>query len=243
MTNLEGRVIRRRKAVDAPPDVRSDLEILIGLATALGCRHGFEGMTAASVFDELRRASSGGTADYAGLSWRRIEESDGVFWPCPTAEHAGTPRLFADRFATASGRARFHPTPHLPIADPRDEEFPLLLTTGRLLAQYQSGTQTRRVEALTAVSGEPLAEIHPATAARAGVRDGQRLQLTTRRGAAVFTAKLTRSIREDTIFVPFHWGGPLAINRLTNAAPDPVSRMPEFKVCAVRVDAVDGGLS
>jgi assimilatory nitrate reductase catalytic subunit len=238
MPNLVGRVIRRRKAVDPPGRARSDFDILLALAEALGRRPGFHGMTPRSAFNELRLASSGGTADYGGISYDRLDSSDGIFWPCPTPDHPGTPRLFADRFPTASGRARFHATPHGPVADARDREFPLFLTTGRVLAQYQSGTQTRRVDALTQIAGEPLAELHPSTAARAGVDNGAAVRVSTRRGSATFTARLTRAIREDTVFVPFHWGGERAINRLTSAALDPVSRMPEFKVCAVRVEAV-----
>jgi assimilatory nitrate reductase catalytic subunit len=236
MTNLEGRVIRRRKAVDPPGSARADFDILLALAEALGRRAGFHGMTPESAFDELRRASTGGLADYAGISYERGVASDGLFWPCPTAGHPGTPRLFANGFPTPSGRARFHATPHAAIADGRDREFPLLLTTGRVLAQYQSGTQTRRVDALREIAAEPVAEIHPSTAARAGVGDAMPVTLITRRGTATFKARLTRAIREDTVFVPFHWGGALAINRLTSAALDPVSRMPEFKVCAVRIE-------
>lgn len=237
LTNLEGRVLLRRR-VTAPPDgVRTDVAILSGLATALGHGAGFRHATTEAVFDELRLATAGGLADYSGITYTRIEREGGVFWPCPAADHPGTPRLFADRFPTASGRARFHPTPHAAIADDRDERFPLLLTTGRVLAHYQSGTQTRRTEALATMTPEPLADIHPQTAAHAGIVDGAPLVLTTRRGSATFRARLTRSTREDTIFVPFHWGGAQAINGLTVAALDPVSRMPEFKVCAVRVDA------
>ncbi len=240
MTNLEGRVIRRRRATPPPDAVRTDIEILTGLAAALGAPPGFAGETPADVFNELRRASSGGIADYAGITYARLDSSDGIFWPCPSEDHAGTPRLFADRFPTPSGRARFHATPHAEIADRRDNEFPLLLTTGRVLAHYQSGTQTRRVSRLSDAMPEPLAEVHPTTASGAGVSDGEPIELTTRRGTAVFTAKLTRTIREDTVFVPFHWGGAQAINRLTIAALDPISRMPEFKVCAVRIAAAAG---
>ncbi|HUR32772.1 MAG TPA: molybdopterin oxidoreductase family protein [Vicinamibacterales bacterium] len=236
MTNLEGRVLRRRRAVTVPGEVRTDLDILTGLATALGRPRGFAGMSPREVFDELREATRGGLADYSGITYDRLDETDGVFWPCPAPGHAGTMRLFGDRFATPAGRARFHATPHSERADRRDDRFPLLLTTGRVLAQYQSGTQTRRVASLREVVDEPVAELHPATAAIAGVPDGGRVRLTTRRGSAEFTVKLTRTIREDTIFVPFHWGGDQAINRLTSAALDPVSRMPEFKVCAVRAE-------
>lgn len=143
--------------------------------------------------------------------------------------------MFADGFPTPDGRARFHPVRHGEPAEVPDAEYPLHLTTGRNLAQYQSGTQTRRIAELREVTPDPLAELHPVTARRYGVGDGDSIRLATRRGEARFTARLTRSIREDTVFVPFHWGGIQAVNRLTNPALDPVSRMPEFKVCAARI--------
>ena len=232
MTNLEGRVIRRRRAVAAPEGVRTDIQILCGLADALGKRHAFAFDGSSAVFEELRKATRGGAADYSGITYERLDDSDGIFWPCPSVDHPGTPRLFASTFPTASGRALFHAAPHQAIADERTDEFPLHLTTGRVLAHYQSGTQTRRVAALRDASPEPLAEIHPATARRAGIRSGDHVTVATRRGAAVFRAKLTSAIREDAIFVPFHWGGMQSVNRLTNPALDPISGMPEFKVCA-----------
>ena len=232
MTNLEGRVIRRRRALTPPDGVRTDVEILCGLAGALGRRRGFTFDDAGDVFDELREASRGGPADYFGITYQRLDDSDGVFWPCPSPDHPGTPRLFADRFFTASGRARFHATPHQAASDERSDEFPLHLTTGRALAHYQSGSQTRRVAALRDALPEPFAELHPTVARRAGIRSGDLVTVATRRGAAVFRAKITRAIREDAIFVPFHWGGMQSVNRLTNPALDPISRMPEFKVCA-----------
>jgi assimilatory nitrate reductase catalytic subunit len=232
MTNLEGRVIRRRRAGAPPEGVRTDIEILCGLAAALGKRHAFAFDSAAAVFDELRRATRGGAADYFGITYDRLDDSDGLFWPCPSTDHPGTPRLFASSFPTPSGRARFHAAPHQAIAEERNEEFPLHLTTGRVLAHYQSGNQTRRVAALRDAAPEPVAEIHPSTARRAGVRAGDHVTVATRRGAAVFRARITRTIREDAVFVPFHWGGMQSINRLTNPALDPTSRMPEFKVCA-----------
>jgi len=232
MTNLEGRVIRRRRAVAPPEGVRTDIQILCALAAALGKRHMFAFDGSAAVFEELRAATRGGVADYSGITYDRLDETDGIFWPCPSIEHPGTPRLFTSSFPTASGRARFHATPHQSIAEERTDEFPLHLTTGRILAHYQSGTQTRRVAPLRDASPEPLAEIHPSTARRAGIRSGDQVTVATRRGAAVFRAKLTRAIREDAIFVPFHWGGMQSVNRLTNPAVDPISGMPEFKVCA-----------
>jgi assimilatory nitrate reductase catalytic subunit len=121
-------------------------------------------------------------------------------------------------------------------AEDRDADYPLYLTTGRILGQYQTGTQTRRAVKLQALAPEPLAEIHPLTARRFGLRDEGTVTLSSRRGSGCFKVKVTASIREDTVFVPFHWGGEQSINRLTNAALDPVSRMPEFKVCAVQAE-------
>ena len=237
MTNLEGRVILRRRAVNAPAGVRTDLEVLSALAAALGKRAFFPYDTSREIFAELTRATRGGPADYSGITYERIEAEDGVFWPCPGADHPGTPRLFADGFPTASGRARFHAVPHQTPVDDRDGSYPLYLTTGRVLAQYQSGTQTRRVAELQKAAPEPLAEIHPATARLLQVSSGGRVTLTTRRGTATFAVKVTPAIREDTLFVPFHWGGGPSINRLTSPALDPTSGMPEFKVCAVRAEA------
>ena len=237
MTNLEGRVVLRRRAVDPPAGVRTDIDILCALAAALGKRRHFAFRGARDVFDELRQATAGAPADYAGITYERIEAEDGVFWPCPSTDHPGTPRLFADGFPTPSGRARFHGVSHQPPADDADAEFPLYLTTGRVLAHYQSGTQTRHVDELRRAAPEPLAEMHPATAKQHKLSDGARVTLATRRAAATFTLKVTPAIREDTVFVPFHWGGAQSINRLTNAAVDPVSGMPELKVCAVRATA------
>lgn len=235
MTNLEGRVILRQAALDPPPGVRTDLAVLHALAARLGRGTGFPAV-AEEVFDELRAASAGGRADYAGISYARIKADDGVFWPCPDPEHPGTPRLFLDRFATADGRARFADVSHRPAAEEPDARYPLRLTTGRVLAQYQSGAQTRRTPELERAAPGPFVELHPRLAARLGVADGDPVAVTSRRGRVVAPAVVTGTIRPDTVFMPFHWPGPGRANTLTNPALDPVSRMPEFKVCAVRVE-------
>ena len=240
ITNLEGRVIRRRRAVDPPAGVKTDIEILCALAAALGKRRFFSYAGPREVFDELCRASAGGPADYSGISYDRLDRDDSVFWPCPRPDHPGTPRLFADSFPTPSGRARFHPLFHQSPVDDRDAQYPLYLTTGRLLAHYQSGTQTRRVPELQQMAPEPFVEMHPATGRRYCLEDGARIVLTTRHGAGSFALKLTSAIREDTVFLPFHWGAALSANRLTSPALDPSSEMPEFKVCAVRADPAPG---
>ncbi|MCX4778263.1 molybdopterin oxidoreductase family protein [Streptomyces sp. NBC_01264] len=240
-TNLEGRVLLRRRALTPPPGVRSDLEVLHGLATRLGMPKAFPSEPE-QVFEELRRASAGGPADYSGITYARIEAEQGVFWPCPAepgpaaGPHPGTPRLFLDRFATEDGRARFVPVSHRDAAEVPDTEYPLLLTTGRVVAQYQSGAQTRRVDELNAAAPGPFVELHPRLAARIGAVDGAPLAVTSRRGRAVAPARITDTIRADTVFMPFHWPGEGRANTLTNPALDPVSRMPEFKVCAVRVE-------
>jgi assimilatory nitrate reductase catalytic subunit len=241
MTNLEGRVILRRKAFDPPAGVRTDLEVLCDLATRLGKGQFFAFTQPRQVFDELRRASTQGIADYSGITYEKIEAQNGVFWPCPTEEHPGTPRLFLHSFPTLTGRARFHAIQHQAPAEEVDASYPLYLTTGRVLAQYQSGTQTQRVARLRELAPEPFAEIHPTMARHYGLVDGELVTLRTRRGTALFKVKVTPSIREDTIFVPFHWGGQQSVNRLTNPALDPTSRMPELKVCAVRIERTGQG--
>lgn len=235
MTNLEGRVILRQRAAQPPDDVKTDLEILAALAERLGSGRFFPSQPT-SVFDELRRASAGGAADYSGITYQRIAQEDGVFWPCSGENHPGTPRLFLDRFATTDGRARFHRVEYQPPAEEPDHEYPLYLTTGRLMAQYQSGNQTRRIAVLAEASPAAFVQIHPAMARNYGIRDGDMVRLTTRRGTASLAAQLTQSIRMDTLFVPFHFAGNGRANLLTNPALDPVSRMPEFKVCAVRIE-------
>ncbi|MFF7048623.1 molybdopterin oxidoreductase family protein [Streptomyces griseorubiginosus] len=239
-TNLEGRVLLRRKAISPPDGIRSDLEVLHELADRLGVEKGFP-TDPEEVFEELRRASAGGPADYSGITYRRLAEEDGVFWPCPTedtAAHPGTPRLFLDRFAHPDGRARFVPVTHRPVAEEPDAEYPVLLTTGRVVAQYQSGAQTRRVDELNAAAPGPFVELHPRLAERLGAADGDPVAVVSRRGRAVAPARITLGIRPDTVFMPFHWYGEGRANTLTNPALDPTSRMPEFKACAVRVEAV-----
>ena len=236
MTNLEGRVIRRRHAFDPPEGVRTDIDILCALARRFDEGQRFSYADSQQVFDELRRATEGGVADYSGISYARLDAEDGVFWPCPAADHPGTPRLFVDRFPTPTGRARFHSVRHQAPADERNAEFPLHLTTGRVLAHYQSGTQTRRIAQLNDLMPEPLAELHPITARLSNIANGDRVTVTTRRGSAAFTLKVTPNVREDTLFIPFHWSGEGSANRLTNDALDPISQMPEFKVCAARIN-------
>jgi assimilatory nitrate reductase catalytic subunit len=237
MTNLEGRVILRQRVQSPPPGIKTDIEILCELAQRLGTP-GFEFTSSEQVFDELRLATAGGTADYNGISYARIIAEQGVFWPCPTESHAGTPRLFQQRFAHPSGRARFHAVPYRPAAEVPDKDYPLYFTTGRYREHYNSGAQTRRVAKLMEAQPEPRVQIHPRLARELAVADGEPLVVESRRGSVTFLAALSSDIRSDTLFAPFHWGGKQAANLLTIAALDPISRMPEYKVCAVRATSL-----
>ncbi len=239
MTNLEGRVLRRRQALSPPDGVRDDLAMLAALAERLG-RGRYFSADPRTVFDELRRASAGGPADYAGISYERIDAEDGVFWPCPDESHPGTPRLFTEHFATPDGRARFKRVDYREPAEVPDAQYPYVLTTGRISQHYQSGTQTRRVRALTTAAPDACAEMHPDLARRHGIATRDLVELRTRRGRAVFRAHVTDAIRPDTVFTPFHWGGASSANALTDPTLDRLSRMPAFKVCAVAVARVGG---
>jgi assimilatory nitrate reductase catalytic subunit len=234
MTNLEGRVLRRRRALRPPDGVRTDLEVVSGLAERLGVA-GFPSEPRV-VFDELRAASAGGIADYSGISYDRLDAGEALHWPCPAPGHPGTPRLFTERFAHPDGRARLVAVDHTPPAELPDADHPLRATTGRVLVHYQSGAQTRRVAELSGVVPESFVEVHPDTAARAGLADGDWARVVSRRGTAEARVRCVPSLRPDTVFLPFHFGAEQAANRVTNPALDPISRMPEFKVCAVRLE-------
>jgi assimilatory nitrate reductase catalytic subunit len=238
MTNFEGRVIRRRAAVAAPPGIRTDIDVLRELAQRLGCSESFNFDGPRDVFDEFRRATAGGIADYAGITYERIDREGGVFWPCPSEQHPGTPRLFAERFHHPDGRARFHAVEHRSAGEETDAEYPFYLTTGRYKEHYNSGAQTRNVGALADAKPLPRLQVHPRLARQLGVASGGHVQVESRRGKVIFEVEVTSAIRADTVFAPFHWGGRQAANRLTNPALDPTSRMPEFKLAAVRIQAV-----
>ncbi|MEV3952823.1 molybdopterin oxidoreductase family protein [Streptomyces albogriseolus] len=240
LTNLEGRVLRRRRLLPPPEGVRTDLEVLHGLAVRLGEPAHRYPTSPRQVFDELRRASRGGTADYSGITYERLDAGEALYWPCPERPggqpHPGTPRLFLDGFATPDGRARFAEVDHRDPAETPDADHPLYATTGRVLAHYQSGAQTRRVPELNDAVPEPYVEIHPDTAARAGLREGGTARVTSARGTTVARVRLVGSMRTDTVFLPFHHPGAGRANLITGTALDPRSRMPEFKVCAVRIE-------
>ncbi len=254
VTQVEGRIVRINKVVEPPGDARADWRIIQDIAKALGRDQGLTFNDPGEIFEELRTASKGGVCDYSGVSYDRIEEHFGVFWPCPSETPEGvpepgpqgTPRLFepgawnpiakgAGPFYFPDGKARFVPTPFEGPAEDVDAEYPLILTTGRIVSQFLSGNQTRRIGPLVDHAPEPKCELHPRLAARLGIAEGDWTTVESRRGTCTVRASVVATIRPDTVFLPYHWGGRKSANQLTVSAQDPVSKIPEYKVCAVRV--------
>jgi len=246
VTQVEGRVIRINKAVDPPGDARQDWRIIQDIARALGRDRGLTFNDPGEIFDELRVASRGGICDYYGITYEKIERQMGVFWPCPDEDHPGTPRLFepgswnpvargSGPFYFPDGKARFNVATYTPPTEDVDGDYPIILTTGRVVSHFLSGTQTRRIGPLVRQYPEPHVEIHPVLAGKLDIRDGEWVEVESRRGSATLRAQVVNTIRPDTIFIPYHWAGRKSANQLTISAQDPISKIPEFKVCAVRV--------
>ena len=233
LTNLEGRVIRRRRALTPPPGVRSELWLMARLAELLEAPSSFSD-DPETVFEELRLASAGGLADYSGIDYAMLDRGEAAYWPYPVGRN-GTPRLFTDRFAHADGRAVMVPVTPSKRAVRSFADDSLALATGRLLEHYQSGAQTRRVAELLAAQPQVRLLIHPATAASRGITDGDYATVTNERGEVLCRAELSNAVRPDTVFLPFHFPGQENANRLTEAATDPISGMPEFKTSRVWV--------
>ncbi len=232
----EGRVIKINKAVDPPGNARGDSRIIVDLAHHLGKGEYFQFPSTREIFEELRVASKGGTADYSGITWERLEKEMGLFWPVPSEDHPGTPRLFeGGHFKHPDGKAHFLVAEVKPGGDPLDGEYPLHLTTGRVVSQFLSGTQTRRIGPLVDQYPEPKVEIHPELAAEHGIVNGDLVTVTSRRLSVTLPAIVVRTIRPDTVFIPYHWPGRKSANNLTHRTLDPRSKIPEYKNSACRI--------
>jgi assimilatory nitrate reductase catalytic subunit len=238
-TNLEGRVIKINQAADPPGEARLDTDIVIELAKRLGRGQFFPFRNSREVWEELRVASRGGVADYSGITWEKIDAQGGVFWPCPSEDHPGTPRLYTERFGFPDGRARMFAVEHTPPAEEPGGDFPFRLTTGRVVYHYLSGNQTRRLGFLNSQAPEPWLEIHPLAAARLGIDNEDRVRVRTPRGSMELKALVVPTIRPDTLFIPFHYGHREAVNQLTNPAVEPTVKIPEYKACAATVERLD----
>ncbi|UKA72501.1 molybdopterin oxidoreductase family protein [Arthrobacter sp. FW306-06-A] len=240
LTNLEGRVLRRRRAVSPPAGARSELWIMARLAERLDAPSTYS-EDPETVFEELRLASAGGLADYSGIDYAMLDRGEPAYWPYP-AGSSGTPRLFTDRFAHPDGKAQLVPVAprrrRTPAVSPGPAAKEMTLITGRLLEHYQSGAQTRRVAELLAAQPEAKVQLHPAAAEAMAIAEGSLVSVANSRGEVVCRAELSTAIRPETVFLPFHFPGSESANRLTEAATDPVSGMPEFKFNTVWVRPV-----
>ncbi|MBM3502037.1 MAG: formate dehydrogenase subunit alpha, partial [Armatimonadetes bacterium] len=231
-TNTERRVQLLRKAVEAPGEAREDWWTWCELAHRMGhAGKEWRCTTQAEIMDEIALL----TPSYGGISHRRLDKEGGLAWPVPDAEHPGTPILHTERFAR--GKGRFFGVEYKAPAEEPDAEYPLTLTTGRMLEHYHTGTMTRRVEGINELVPTGFVEISPADAERLGVVDGSPVAVETRRGRIETSAWVTDRVGEGVVFIPFHfWEGPA--NRLTNPERDPQAKIPELKVCACTVSPV-----
>jgi assimilatory nitrate reductase catalytic subunit len=230
--NAEGKVILRHSAAEPPGEAKRDWWIVAEIAERLGVGERFRYGSIGDIYEELRWATEGGNADYRGITYERLEREGAIAWPCPTEDHPGTPRLFEERFFYPDDRARFNAVEWVEPTEPVDDGFPLRLTTGRTVAHFLSGNQTRRIGALVEQAPRPWVEVHPSL----GFANGDAVRVVTRRGEATYPALVTDTIREDTVFVPYHWASPVAANLMTVDALHPISKIPEYKVCACRVE-------
>ncbi len=225
-TNTERRVQRVRAALPPPGEARLEWQVLADLSTRMGYPMHYD--SAAKIMEEVAAVAP----SYGGIRYERLEKG-GLQWPCPNLEHPGTPILHVGKFSRGLGR--FIPVEHLPAAELPDDEYPLLLTTGRVLFHYHGGAMSRRSAGLHAHYPEALVEISPEDAQRLGVADGERVRVTSRRGEIVARSWVTERIQPGIVFIAFHFAE-AAANLLTIAALDPVAKIPEYKVCAVRVE-------
>jgi len=224
--NTERRVQKVRKATEPPGEAKPDWQIISEIALAL--RYPMKYNSAEEVMEEIRRL----TPSYAGITYDRIDEG-GLHWPCPAEDHPGTPILHTKEFTR--GKGLFHAVDYRSPAEEPDGEYPLILTTGRSLWQYHTGTMTRRSDALNSLAPKSWVEINPADAKAYGISDGEEVVLTSRRGCLTSTAIVTDGIKQGVVFMPFHYAESAA-NVLTNTAVDPIAKIPELKVCAVRME-------
>ena len=226
-TNTERRVQLTRPVVPPPGQARRDREIICELATAIGYPMAYA--STAEVNEEMREL----TPSYAGISHARLEAGAQLHWPCPSEDHPGTPILHRENFA--HGLGQFHPVEYQPAAEETDPSFPIVLTTGRMLEHYHTGTMTRRSKGLNGLVPGPFVEVNGADAKKIRVKDGDRVKVTSRRGSIVLPARVGSKVDAGVLFIPFHfWEA--AANVLTNPASDPTAGIPEFKVCAARLE-------
>ena len=226
-TNTERRVQRVRKALEPPGEARADWEIICGISSRMGYPMTYA--SAQEIFEEIRTV----TPSYAGITYDRLEK-EGLQWPCPTVSHSGTKFLHKDKFSRGLGL--FTALEYIPPNELPDQEYPFLLSTGRVLYHYHTGTMTTRARGPVERCPESLVEIHPEDAGKLGIADGQKVRVTSRRGTVEVKARITEKSAPGSIFMNFHFTE-APVNFLTNPALDPIGKIPEYKVCAVKLEA------
>jgi formate dehydrogenase alpha subunit len=226
-TNTERRVQRVRKALEPPGEARADWEIICGISSRMGYPMTYA--SAQEIFEEIRTV----TPSYAGITYDRLEK-EGLQWPCPTVSHSGTKFLHKDKFSRGLGL--FTALEYIPPNELPDQEYPFLLSTGRVLYHYHTGTMTTRARGPVERCPESLVEIHPEDAGKLGIADGQKVRVTSRRGTVEVKARITEKSAPGSIFMNFHFTE-VPVNFLTNPALDPTGKIPEYKVCAVKLEA------
>ncbi|MEE9287136.1 MAG: formate dehydrogenase subunit alpha [Gammaproteobacteria bacterium] len=232
ITNTDRRVQLGRKVLDPPGDARQDLWIIQEIATRIGLDWHYSGPS--EVFDEMRAA----TPSIGGITWERLEQEDSVTYPCEKEGDPGDPILFDDGFPTPSGKGRFVPAELSSADELPDDDYPFVFTTGRQLEHWHTGTMTRHAAVLDAIEPEPVFNIHPDDLKAIDAHPGDRIVLESRRGRIEARARVDTAMQRGSVFMAFHfWEA--AANLLTNAALDPVAKIPEFKFCAVRVTPAD----
>jgi predicted molibdopterin-dependent oxidoreductase YjgC len=229
-TGTDRRVQRVRQVVEPPGQAKADWEIICTLAKKMGAS-GFDFASSKDIMVEVAKL----TPSYAGIGYERLEELGFLHWPCPAPDHPGTPYLHKGKFSRGLGH--FHAVEFKEPAELPDQEYPLTLTTGRLMFHFHTGTMTRRSEKLHQEVPEAYVEIHPDDAAQIKLNGGKRVRVISRRGQIELGVRVTKRIKPGIVFIPFHFAE-AAANALTNAAIDPVAKIPEYKVCAVKVEPV-----
>jgi predicted molibdopterin-dependent oxidoreductase YjgC len=230
-TATDRRIQQIRKAIEPIGDSRPDWQIVCDIAKAMGA-DGFDFASPVEVMEEVARV----TPQYGGVTYERLVEG-GLQWPCPTEDHPGTPILHSEKFARGLGL--FSPVEYRDPDELPDDEYPMILTTGRTMFHYHTGTQTRRTPALDREVPTGYVEMHPDDAKRMGISDGERVLVRSRRGKIRIPVKVTTEIDPGVVFIPFHFAE-CAANMLTNPALDPIAKIPELKVCAVSVERITG---
>jgi len=227
-TNTERRIQLVRKAIEPVGDCQPDWWITSQIARRMGGK-GFEYQHPSQIMDEIATVAP----SYGGISYQRLDKEGGLQWPCPTEDHPGTPTLHTEMFAR--GKGKFMPLQYKPSAELPDDEYPLLLTTERSLFHYHTGTMTRKVKGLNAFRNEELVEINPRDATALGIDDGEMVSIISRRGEVTAKARLTGVSPQGVVAMSFHFAES-PTNKLTNPALDPVAKIPELKVCAVKIE-------